>query len=438
MTTLAISHKRSQSTATRWTTATADDIIARAKQGDGPSWAAIHAEFAGSIGRFAASKGIRDCDDIVQEVFFAAARNIGQFEGDCGQFRSWLFTIAHRRCADHYRRGVTRTEQTFEVIPEEVDLTTSADVPFWHRGEVDRAVKALGILNEIERDIASLRVLAEMDTREVAQLLEMTPVNVRVTQSRAVARLRRHLRAQDLRQVGWLGPFLLRRRGIIGRLLEKLWRGPSYSGAGPIIGSPAVGVARLAAEAVAIVVVSSLTVATSGGTAAIAEPDPSVAPAVIEAVEENPGADARDVDASASPGVRPTVLPDSPEGIGGALESAPPPLASEPAAFPQNPLPEPADVVKPTTTAIEDTPTTLVDETIESVDQATQAIEPVVDATNQAIQQVSATSDDIVDAAIGSVTEAVTGVDSTVDAVSETAEDPIDGAAGSLLSPLLP
>src|SRR5216684_4321333 len=42
--------------------------------------------------------------DIVQETFIAAARHIGRLQQD-EKFGSWLFSIAHQKCVQLWRRG---------------------------------------------------------------------------------------------------------------------------------------------------------------------------------------------------------------------------------------------------------------------------------------------------------------------------------------------
>src|SRR6218665_2279149 len=46
------------------------------------------------------------CDDLCQEVFTAASRQIGSFRGDGvhGSFRGWLWKITYRKWIDRYRR----------------------------------------------------------------------------------------------------------------------------------------------------------------------------------------------------------------------------------------------------------------------------------------------------------------------------------------------
>lgn len=42
--------------------------------------------------------------DIVQETFIAAARHLASLRDD-GKFGSWLFGIAHQKCAQHWRKS---------------------------------------------------------------------------------------------------------------------------------------------------------------------------------------------------------------------------------------------------------------------------------------------------------------------------------------------
>jgi RNA polymerase sigma-70 factor (ECF subfamily) len=56
--------------------------------------------------------------DIVQESFINAARHIGSLRAD-DKFGSWLFGIAHQKCAQHWRRPA----------PEKITIEDDADWP---------------------------------------------------------------------------------------------------------------------------------------------------------------------------------------------------------------------------------------------------------------------------------------------------------------------
>src|SRR6266403_30039 len=68
--------------------------------------------------------------DIVQETFVSAVRYIGSLQAD-GKFASWLFSIAHQKCIQQWRRtardrGVEnedlQPEPEFESSPAELLL----------------------------------------------------------------------------------------------------------------------------------------------------------------------------------------------------------------------------------------------------------------------------------------------------------------------------
>jgi hypothetical protein len=61
------------------------------------SWRDVFDEYAPAIASYARSRGVRDVEDLVQDVFVAAVRQQEDFVGDRSGLRSLLFTIAYRR-----------------------------------------------------------------------------------------------------------------------------------------------------------------------------------------------------------------------------------------------------------------------------------------------------------------------------------------------------
>ncbi|HWL48785.1 MAG TPA: sigma-70 family RNA polymerase sigma factor, partial [Acidimicrobiia bacterium] len=68
------------------------------------SWDEMFEEYAPAIRAYARSRGVRDPEDLVQDVFVAAVEQLPGFVGDRSGLRSLLFTIAYRRIADEHRR----------------------------------------------------------------------------------------------------------------------------------------------------------------------------------------------------------------------------------------------------------------------------------------------------------------------------------------------
>ena len=174
-----------------------ESLVDRARAGEETAWEEIVAEFGPRIRGYARGKGAPDPDDVVQDVFVAAASRIGDFVGDLGAFRSWLFSIAYRQIANRHRVADRRPVELSERpdgSPGPEDLTVEGAA---HA----EALAALDILDPIERDVVLLRVIGGLDSAEVGRAVGKRPGTVRVIQSRALKRVR-----AELIRLGYGGP----------------------------------------------------------------------------------------------------------------------------------------------------------------------------------------------------------------------------------------
>ena len=164
------------------------DLVERARGGDGEAWSRIVRELGPRVQGYARGKGVVDAEDVVQDVFIAAARRIGEFDGDWRAFRSWIFSIAYRQIVNRYRSPSRHDEELPRAVVDEEQMGPEQLVVM---GEMaSEAVAALDVLSEIERDVVLLRVIAGLDTAEVAEAVGKGAGNVRVIQSRALTKVR--------------------------------------------------------------------------------------------------------------------------------------------------------------------------------------------------------------------------------------------------------
>ena len=89
--------------------ATRPSLLVRLRDAaDEGAWSDFVRLYAPAVYRFARRKGLQDADaaDLTQEVLRSVAGSIGRLEYDArhGMFRSWLFTLAHRRLIDFLAR----------------------------------------------------------------------------------------------------------------------------------------------------------------------------------------------------------------------------------------------------------------------------------------------------------------------------------------------
>jgi RNA polymerase sigma factor (sigma-70 family) len=140
-------------------------------------------------------QGAHEPEDLCSEVFVAVLRNVGRFEGDEAAFRSWVFTIAHRRLLDERRRHGRRPP--FTTLSEALELTGPDDV----EGVVERAQRSEWVrelceqLSPDQRDVLLLRLLGRLTLDEVAEAVDKSTVAVKALQRRgfrAIGRILAH------------------------------------------------------------------------------------------------------------------------------------------------------------------------------------------------------------------------------------------------------
>lgn len=135
-----------------------------------------------------------DAMDLVQDVFIRAWRHATAL-GDMPESRRgyWLFACARTVSIDHHRhrhiawKAELRhgTEEAARFAGDPVDLAEAAED--WR--DLDRAIRALP---EPLRDVLSLRVLGELTSRQISEVLGVPPGTVRYRLARARAELWRH------------------------------------------------------------------------------------------------------------------------------------------------------------------------------------------------------------------------------------------------------
>ncbi|MCU1460874.1 MAG: polymerase, sigma-24 subunit, subfamily [Acidimicrobiales bacterium] len=130
------------------------------------------------------SSGVPDPDDLLGEVFLVVATRLASFRGDAGARRRWVFTIAHHKVVDEHRRIHRRRRLRAESA---VDTPPPAE-PF------DPAlVAALAALTPEQREVVSLRFVADLSLETVASITGRSVGATKALQHRALEALSRHL-----------------------------------------------------------------------------------------------------------------------------------------------------------------------------------------------------------------------------------------------------
>ncbi len=176
-------------------------VLAAAQAGAPWALQRIYEDLAPVVAGYLRLQGLRDADDHTSEVFLGVLRNVSSFTGEEPAFRSWVFTIAHRRLVDERRRRGRRPdprpiEDAGEPFGGDVEAEALAELGgLWVR-------EALAELTDEQRQVVTLRILGDVSVEDVARILGKRPGAVRVLQHRAIERLRRALERGRVSQPG--------------------------------------------------------------------------------------------------------------------------------------------------------------------------------------------------------------------------------------------
>lgn len=133
-----------------------------------------------------------DAEDVAQQVFLKAFRNLHAFQGK-SRFSTWLYTIA-------YRTALSQSQINKQELHSELkELHSASPLSFpqlddMHAADIKLYVhKAIEALPEIDSVLISLFYLDECSIQEIVDITEMSEANVKVRLHRARKLLKEQL-----------------------------------------------------------------------------------------------------------------------------------------------------------------------------------------------------------------------------------------------------
>ena len=146
----------------------------------------------------------QDAQDIYQEAFLKAYKNVGNFRFECS-FYTWIYRIVTNLCLDHLRKKNVRKEDAGVVTDgqgEEFDLLeqtadqhpgASPERDLLRRELGGRINRALDKLTPRERMVFELKHYQGLKLRTIGEMLSTTEETAKNTLFRATRKLRANL-----------------------------------------------------------------------------------------------------------------------------------------------------------------------------------------------------------------------------------------------------
>jgi RNA polymerase sigma factor (sigma-70 family) len=169
------------------------EVLHAARAGAPWAFERLYLDLAPVVAGYLRLQGAAEPDDLTSETFLGVFGRLTSFSGSEQQFRSWVFTIAHRRLIDERRRAVRRPS-----IP--TADTETLDRP---GGDVEQdAFAVLGTtsvhelcagLSDDQRDVLILRIVGDLTVEQTAAIVDKSVGAVKALQRRALDSLRRRL-----------------------------------------------------------------------------------------------------------------------------------------------------------------------------------------------------------------------------------------------------
>jgi RNA polymerase sigma-70 factor (ECF subfamily) len=117
----------------------------------------------------------RDAEDVAQEAFVKAFRQIDQFRGESG-FYAWLYRIVINLCLDRMRRKCSTAELSFEA--------TILPTIHGHNPDLDKRLAVEQILDTLSPPMRAALVLREVEGMDYAEISEVLQIPLGTVRSR--------------------------------------------------------------------------------------------------------------------------------------------------------------------------------------------------------------------------------------------------------------
>jgi RNA polymerase sigma factor (sigma-70 family) len=170
-----------------------DDVLAAAQAGAAWAFEVLYRDLSPVVTGYLRLHGAAEPDDLASETFIGVFTGLAGFRGDEDALRAWVFTIAHRRLVDDWRRR-SRRPQTADD-PGDLTELLGGDVEddVLTRVGADEVQRMCGELPADQRAVLLLRVLADLTVEQVAQVLGKSVPSVKALQRRGLRTLRDRL-----------------------------------------------------------------------------------------------------------------------------------------------------------------------------------------------------------------------------------------------------
>lgn len=174
----------------------AENDEALAVRGDADSFVSLYRKHLRPVYNYLYARlGSREAAEDVTSVTFERAWSSIHRYRSVSSFRGWLFTIAHRALADHYRSRQAPPSVPMDTLADVLlDPTLGPEERALLAEQVRQVLRIVATLRPEQQEVIGLRFMAELRYSEIAQVLGKGEAAVKMIAYRALEEIRRRYR----------------------------------------------------------------------------------------------------------------------------------------------------------------------------------------------------------------------------------------------------
>ena len=167
-------------------------LVERARSADPDAWEALYRRTYPRLFAYARRRVATEmqAEDAVSETMIRAMDRMVDFVWTGAGIDGWFFGITRNVVYESYRDSSRTTPVDPSSVPESHEREPSPLDTMMHREERELVMEAFGRLPIADQELLEMRIVAGLDSEQVASMTGRRPGAVRTAQSRALARLR--------------------------------------------------------------------------------------------------------------------------------------------------------------------------------------------------------------------------------------------------------
>jgi RNA polymerase sigma-70 factor (ECF subfamily) len=189
-----------------------DDVLGAAQAGAAWAFEVLYRDLSPAVTGYLRLHGAAEPDDLASETFLGVFTGLSGFSGDEAALRAWVFTIAHRRLVDDWRRRSRRPQVADDAADLAGHLGGDVEDDVLVRIGAETVQHLCGLLPDDQRAVLLLRILADLTIEQIAEAIGRSVASVKALQRRGLRALRAELEKTSEKTSANANPFAEARR----------------------------------------------------------------------------------------------------------------------------------------------------------------------------------------------------------------------------------